>query len=87
MSARMDFSDTRVILVTPEDPRSSVLRDTDPTCCHAGQDFDGPTFITIGKLAKDASLAKVSESYGVPLAELHEFRERQSAREVAAIQD
>lgn len=69
-----DFSDARVILVAPGADRASpnILRD--PTHCFAAQNFDGPTFITIGPNTTDSSLAKASERYGVSLADLLEFR-------------
>lgn len=68
-----DFSDNRVFLVPPGE------LDKDPTSCVARQDWDGPTFITIGPSATDSALSKVSERYGIPIADLREFRANLSA--------
>jgi hypothetical protein len=74
------FSDPRVILVIPSDQRACPVRATDPMRCHAGQAEDGPMVITIGPQASDSSLGKVAERYGIPLADLREFRNSQRAR-------
>ena len=66
-----DFSDTRVILVQKEDPRVGILSESE---CYVSQAFHGPTYVAIGAGASDEQLAKVAARYGVPLADLQEFR-------------
>jgi hypothetical protein len=66
-----DFSDPRVILVRKSDPRVCSLSDSE---CHVSQGFDTPTYVAIGDAASDEQLAAVAARYGVPQADLQEFR-------------
>lgn len=66
-----DFSDQRVILVRKDDSRACVFSDSE---CKIAQEFDTPTYVTIGTAASDEQLTKVSALYGIPLADLREFR-------------
>lgn len=66
-----DFSDPRVILVRKDDPRVCIIYESE---CQVSKGFDTPTYVAIGAGASDEQLAKVSGMYGVPLADLHEFR-------------
>lgn len=68
-NAEGSFSDNRVFLIPPDD-----FDKVDPTICRARQDMDGPTFLTIGPCAPDSSLTNASNIYGIPIADLHEFR-------------
>lgn len=67
------FSDPRVILVRPNDPRLAVWRPDSE--CHYEQGFDSPTYVAIGKGATDEQLVRVSDRYGMPEADLHAFRD------------
>lgn len=71
-----DFDDPRVILLGKGDPRAYLLSGHD---CVTFQGLDTPTYVTIGKNASDESLAEVHTRYGVPLADLQEFRAMQSS--------
>ncbi len=66
------FSDPRVTLVRPDDPRLASLPTSE---YHIEQSHDTPTYVAIGKNAKDGQLAKVSVRYGVPLDDLQAFRD------------
>lgn len=66
-----DFCDPRVILVRKDDPRAFFVASHE---CFSFQGFDTPTYIAIGKGASDESLVKMHARYGVPLADLQEFR-------------
>lgn len=70
------FSDPRVILVREDDARAYLRPGY---TCNAFQGLDTPTYVTIGKNASDTALAEVHARYGVPLADLREFRAMQSS--------
>lgn len=71
-SCKGDFTDTRVILVRKEDSRVCSRTESE---CHIEQGFDTPTYVVIGATASDDQMEKVSMQYGIPLHELHEFRD------------
>ena len=66
-----DFSDPRVIIVRKDDPRAYLLPGHE---CNSFQGLDTPTYVTIGENASDGALAKIHEEFGIPLADLREFR-------------
>lgn len=68
------FSDPRICLVTPFDERVAVLPQIDSTHCQAQQGQDSPTYLVIGPNVTDESLQRASEHFGIPLADLLEFR-------------
>lgn len=68
------FSDPRVCLVTPFDVRVAVLPQIDSTHCQVQQGQASPTYLVIGPNVTDESLCRASERFGIPMADLLEFR-------------
>ncbi|WPB57670.1 hypothetical protein [Xylophilus sp. GOD-11R] len=67
-----DFSDRRVILVRGHDTRCA--RFWDESSAGYEQACDGPTYLFLGCRAPDEKLQRLSERYGIPVAELVAFR-------------
>ncbi|HOB65830.1 hypothetical protein [Ottowia sp.] len=67
-----DFSDPRVMLTRPGDPRCGRLWREHETGFEQGS--DGPTLLVIGRQADDAQLARMAQRFGVPLTQLQAFR-------------
>lgn len=66
-----DFSDSRVILVKPDDARIVMLSNAPVS---AQQAYDGPTFLVIAASAPDDALGRASERFNIPLQKLRQFR-------------
>ncbi len=77
-----DFSDPRVILVRKDDPRICARPESE---CHIEQACDSPTYVAVGASATDEQLAKVTARYGVPIADLFEFRNAASLTAKGAV--
>lgn len=70
-AAAGDFSDSRVILVKPDDVRIVMLSDAPVS---AQQAYDGPTFLVIAASAPDDALERASNRYAIPVQALRQFR-------------
>ncbi|MBK7687112.1 MAG: hypothetical protein IPJ25_14860 [Rhodocyclaceae bacterium] len=71
------FSDRSVVLVTPSDQRLAIVSDHSNTRCTYEQGEDTPIFLVIGPCVTDESLGRASTRFGIPVADLQQFRNGQ----------
>lgn len=71
------FLDELVFVVAPDDPRLTMFI-IDPKTCRGitEQDAGGPIYVVVGPVTSSKWLGRVSKRYGIPIADLVEFREQ-----------